>query len=102
MENSPPHGSAANNTDRDHTVPPGYSTREPGINFAEPVVDDGYLWWYVDAISDDGKQAITMIIFVGSVFSPYYAKARRKALTPAENHCAFNTILYGPAGKKRW
>lgn len=83
-------------------LPAGYSTRTPGVDFGENVVDGGYLWWYIDAISDDGAQAITMIIFVGSVFSPYYARARRRGPQQAENHCAFNTILYGPAKKKRW
>lgn len=83
-------------------LPTGYSSQGPGLNFAAPVTDNGYLWWYIDAISDDGQQAITMIIFVGSVFSPYYARARRRGAQGAENHCAFNTILYGPSGKKRW
>ncbi len=43
-----------------------------------------------------------MIAFLGSVFSPYYAAARRR--TPAADpldHCAINVSLYGPAGK-RW
>ncbi|EAQ96280.1 carotenoid 1,2-hydratase [Congregibacter litoralis] len=103
MEGLPPRSSDTEPTvSQSEALPSGYSTREPGINFAEAVADNGYLWWYVDAISDDGRQAITMIIFVGSVFSPYYARARRKAVTAAENHCAFNTILYGPGGKKRW
>ncbi|MCK7475445.1 MAG: hypothetical protein MZV49_22675 [Rhodopseudomonas palustris] len=30
------------------------------------------LWWYIDAISDDGTEGLTIITFVGSVFSPYY------------------------------
>ena len=34
---------------------------------------DGYVWWYVDALSDDGRQGLTIIAFIGSVFSPYYA-----------------------------
>ncbi|MDP5070316.1 MAG: carotenoid 1,2-hydratase [Congregibacter sp.] len=89
-------------TGAEAAMPPGYRSREAGINFAETVADNGYLWWYIDAISDDGLQAITMIIFVGSVFSPYYAAARRRGAQSAENHCAFNTILYGPGGKKRW
>lgn len=83
-------------------TPPGYEAREPGINFAQPVADNGYLWWYVDAVSGDGQQAMTLIVFVGSVFSPYYASARRKGLVPAESFCAFNTILYGPGQRKRW
>jgi len=88
--------------DGESRLPEGYRSRKPGLNFSQPVADDGYLWWYVDAISDDGQQAVTMIIFVGSVFSPYYASARRRGPRVAENHCAFNTILYGPSGKKRW
>jgi hypothetical protein len=35
--------------------------------------DGGYIWWYVDALSDDGVHGLTMIAFIGSVFSPYYA-----------------------------
>jgi len=34
-----------------------------------------HVWWYVDAISDDGQHALSVIAFVGSVFSPYYAWA---------------------------
>ncbi len=30
-------------------------------------------WWYVDALSDDGQHGITLIAFIGSVFSPCYA-----------------------------
>lgn len=42
-----------------------------------------------------------MIAFVGSVFSPYYAWARRRAATDPENHCALNVALYGKRGS-RW
>ena len=42
-----------------------------------------------------------MIAFVGSVFSPWYARARRRSGTArAENHCALNVSLYG--GTRRW
>lgn len=82
--------------------PHGYEHREPGVDFSAPVAPGGYLWWYVDAISDDGREAMTLIVFVGSVFSPYYARARRRGPTEADRHCAFNTILYGPGGRKRW
>lgn len=46
---------------------------------------------------------MSIIAFVGSVFSPYYAAAfaRRGAAVDAENHCAINVALYGAAGK-RW
>jgi carotenoid 1,2-hydratase len=42
-----------------------------------------------------------VIGFVGSVFSPYYAIARRKGAGTAEDHVAFNVVLYG-AGFRRW
>jgi carotenoid 1,2-hydratase len=37
---------------------------------------------------------------VGSVFSPYYAAARRRGggIAPAEHYCAVNVALYGPHG----
>jgi carotenoid 1,2-hydratase len=35
-------------------------------------------------------------VFIGSVFSPYYAWARRRGRRPDPlNHCAFNVALYG-------
>jgi carotenoid 1,2-hydratase len=45
---------------------------------------------------------MTLIIFIGSVFSPYYAAARQRDRGAPENHCAFNMILYGPGTRKRW
>jgi carotenoid 1,2-hydratase len=69
-------------------------------HFDQPVPRDGYLWWYLDALSDDGRHGVTLIAFVGSVFSPYYARARRKTTTEPENHCAVNIAVYGPGG--RW
>jgi carotenoid 1,2-hydratase len=63
-------------------------------------------------VSEDGRIALTAIVFVGSVFSPYYARQRarasRKALgdgssqgdvaaragAPAEQHCAVNLAIY--------
>jgi carotenoid 1,2-hydratase len=37
---------------------------------------------------------------VGSVFSPYYRRARKHGPAAANNHCAINVALYG--GKRRW
>ena len=72
------------------------SSRRP----ATPVPDDGYRWWYLDGTSDDRRHAVTAIVFIGSVFSPWYALARRRRATPALAHCAVNVALYGPAA--RW
>jgi carotenoid 1,2-hydratase len=70
-------------------------------DFAAAVPPGGYAWWYVDALSHDGRHGLTIIAFIGSVFSPWYAWARRRGVVPAENHCALNFSLHG-AGGKRW
>jgi carotenoid 1,2-hydratase len=62
------------------------------------VAPGGYAWWYLDAISDDGQRGLTLIAFVGSVFSPYYAWSRWK--DPLD-HCAFNVAIYSASGS-RW
>ena len=69
-------------------------------DFSLSVPDDGYAWWYIDAMSDDGIYGLTIIAFIGSVFSPYYKWARRKKPADPFNHCAINVALYGPRG--RW
>ncbi len=58
----------------------------------------GYVWWYLDAISDDGAFGLTVILFIGSVFSPYYAMSDR---AQPRDHCAVNVALYGPRAA-RW
>ena len=73
--------------------PPGGDASDAGPCFDQDVVPGGYAWWYVDAISDDGQHGLTIIAFIGSVFSPYYAWAGRR--DPLD-HCAFNVALYGP------
>jgi carotenoid 1,2-hydratase len=60
----------------------------------------GYVWWYVDALSDDGDHGITLIAFLGSVFSPYYAWSRRRGRGDPLRHCALNVALYGK--RRRW
>jgi carotenoid 1,2-hydratase len=62
------------------------------------VAPGGYVWWYLDAISDDGRHGLTLIAFVGSVFSPYYAWS---GWADPSDHCAFNVALYSPSGS-RW
>ena len=72
-----------------------------GPRFDAAVPDNGYAWWYVDALSDDGAEGLTIIAFIGSVFSPYYALARRKGAADPLNHCALNVALYRGRGS-RW
>ncbi|HEY0328160.1 MAG TPA: carotenoid 1,2-hydratase [Rhodopseudomonas sp.] len=69
--------------------------------FSLPVPDDGYAWWYIDALSDDGQEGLTIIAFVGSVFSPYYRFARHRGPADPLNHCALNVALYRNSGN-RW
>jgi carotenoid 1,2-hydratase len=75
-------------------------TRTDGPDFAIGIPKNGYVWWYLDAISDDGGHALTIIAMIGSVFSPYYAAARRRGAGDPESHCALNIALYGRSGKK--
>lgn len=70
-----------------------------GPDFSQAVPKGGYVWWYVDGISDDGNHALTIIAFIGSVFSPYYALARRFGRGDPHNHCALNVALYGCSAK---
>jgi carotenoid 1,2-hydratase len=58
----------------------------------------GYTWWYADGLSKDGDFGFTVIAFVGSVFSPYYAWSGRG---DPYNHCAVNVALYGRS-RSRW
>jgi carotenoid 1,2-hydratase len=68
--------------------------------FDVPVARRGYVWWYVDALSDDGKHGITIIAFIGTVFSPWYAYAHRKGQADPQEHCCVNVALYG--SPRRW
>lgn len=78
-------------------IPSVPGEREP--RFDVPVPASGYRWWYVDGLSADGQCGIVIIAFLGSVFSPYYFRARRRGPADPENHCAINVGLYRPRGK---
>jgi carotenoid 1,2-hydratase len=75
-----------------------------GPAFDAQVPRDGYAWWYLDGLSDDGHYAITVIAFVGSVFSPRYRRARLAGRGEPMNHCALNVALYDLRGGRdnRW
>jgi carotenoid 1,2-hydratase len=62
------------------------------------VTPQGYRWWYIDALSDDRSFGLTIIGFIGSVFSPYYKKSGRDL--PLDHSC-LNIALYGKKGA-RW
>jgi len=52
-------------------------------------------------LSDDGQCGLVVIAFIGSVFSPYYASARRRRVSDPLDHCALNVALYRKNGN-RW
>jgi len=60
------------------------------------VPPNGYAWWYIDGISDCGTRAVSVIAFIGSVFSPWYRWSGRQ---DPENHVCINVVTYGPGGK---
>ncbi|MEM8726785.1 MAG: carotenoid 1,2-hydratase, partial [Pseudomonadota bacterium] len=70
---------------------------ERGPRFDAQVEPGGYSWWYVDAISADGQHGLTIIAFLGSVFSPYYKRSGR---SDPIDHACLNVALYGP--NRRW
>lgn len=85
----------------------GFEPDERALGFTLPVEPGGYAWWYVDALSDDGEYGLTIIAFVGSVFSPWYARERQRMASegsPArpEQHCAINVALYRARGRDVW
>jgi len=75
---------------------PVCESRGRGPRFDEPIARNGYAWWYLDALSDDGQHGLTIIGLVGSVFSPFYAKARRQGPADPLAHCSMNVAVYGP------
>lgn len=65
-------------------------------NFDIKVGPNGYAWWYVDGLSDCGTRAVSVIGFIGSVFSPWYRWSGRKS---PHNHVCINVATYGPGGR---
>jgi carotenoid 1,2-hydratase len=88
------HTSGAGRADGGAVGPFGGGQPDGGFGFDQPVAKNGYAWWYVDGLSDDGESGITIIAFIGSVFSPYYAFARRRGSVDPLNHCAINVAIY--------
>lgn len=75
----------------------------PRPYFDTRVAPGGYAWWYVDALSDDGERALVAIFFIGSVFSPSYARRlRRGEEARAEEHLAVNLALYERGKQGLW
>ncbi|HTW26804.1 MAG TPA: carotenoid 1,2-hydratase, partial [Acetobacteraceae bacterium] len=54
----------------------------------------------VEASRDTARAPRSVIAFIGSVFSPYYAWARRRGAADPHAYCAVNVLLHGPA--RRW
>lgn len=69
--------------------------------FDVDVPDSGYRWWYLDGVSEDGRHGLVIIAFIGSVFSPYYFRARQRGPASAEQYVSINVCLYRPGGD-RW
>jgi carotenoid 1,2-hydratase len=77
---------------------PGGREPDRGPQFDAGVPPGGYRWWYVDALSEDRRYGLTIIAFIGSVFSSYYHWSGRE---DPYNHVALNVALYGASGH-RW
>ena len=58
--------------------PAGGRGDDKGPNFNIDVPSNGYAWWYIDGIDPISGKAISIIAFIGSVFSPWYKWSGRK------------------------
>lgn len=73
------------------------------FNFQTPGAQE---WWYFDAISDDGKDALVVIFFAGLPFDPSYGTSALKHLDNPEahpaphplDHCGIAFSWYRPDG----
>lgn len=88
-------------TDGGALGPNGRRANRFGPAFDTAFAPGAYGWWYLDALSEDipGQEAfgISLIAFIGSAFSPYYALNRRlngDAGAAPQSHCAVNVSLY--------
>ena len=78
----------------DHTAAEHLSEN---FSFASSIKDDvwhlkstshGYEWWYFDALSDDGRDAIVIIFLDNFIFSPRYNKAVQRSGIRGQNQSA--------------
>lgn len=78
--------------------------RQTGPDFSASLATNGYAWWYLDGLSDCGRYGLTAIAMLGSVFSPYYLRARRLGPTDPLTHSALNVALYTTrrGGTRHW
>ena len=60
--------------------------------------EKAYEWWYFDALSDDGREAVVIVFTDNYVFSPRYAAARDPA-RPARLRTPAVSFLYSVDGK---
>ncbi len=70
-----------------------------GLGFDFPVGKNGYRWWYVDGFSDCGHHGVTLIFFIGTVFSPFYASARKRGDADPREFVCVNAVFYEPKHK---
>lgn len=88
--------SGAGSADGGNLRPAGGRGDLDGPCFDLQVPPDGYAWWYVDGLSDCGRYGVSVIAFIGSVFSPWY---RWYARRNPHDHVCINVALYGPGGR---
>lgn len=56
-----------------------------------------YEWWYFDAVSDDGRDALVVIFLADFIFSPRYNRAASERLKNAQGHARETTPERFPA-----
>ena len=41
-----------------------------GPDYAQKICNNGYIWWYLDALSEDKTEGLTLIALIGNYCSP--------------------------------
>lgn len=59
----------------------------------------GYEWWYFDALSDDGKEAVVIIFLDNFIFSPGYNSLSNKNLLEGKSRFPALVFVYYRDGK---
>jgi carotenoid 1,2-hydratase len=89
-------------------LPPDHAKSKPRFTFSSSVAADvwhrktdpkAYEWWYFDALSDDGNEAVVIMFLDNYVFSSKYNRKPRPAAPAHDTRTPAVSFLYSRNGK---
>ncbi len=92
-----------------HAEPAGFGCGEDAVSsskglgprFDRALSPNGYAWWYLDALSDDGRVGLVVIGMLGNSFSPFYARERARRVANPLDFVTMNAAVYR-GSRTRW